>query len=376
MAVSLDSRTVIEAAPEDVGVSSSRLQNLSRLARRYVDERKIPGAITMVARRNRIIHFETFGSMDDAAGKPMAADTIFRIYSMTKPIASVALMTLYEEGKFQLNDPVSKYIPEFKDPKVLVRGTADSYETRPAAREMTIRDVLMHTSGMAGLTPSAVVELYQRNDIRSIGSSETLAPVMARLGKMPLLADPGSQFIYGVSTDVVGYLCEIFSGMSLDRFLQQRIFDPLEMVDTSFSVPPSKLERFAANYVRSGKGTQHYVLFDAPGTSLFAKPVTYFSGAAGLTSTASDYMRFCKMLANRGELDGQRIIGSRTLHFMATNHLPGGSDVFSMALSGGPAPVGDGFGLGFAVLIDPTLSQTLGDPGEYYWAGRPELSSS
>ena len=203
----------------------------------------------------------------------------------------------------------------------------------------------------------------------------TVGDYVTKLARMPLLVDPGAQWIYGPSTDVVGYLCEVFSGQPLDQFLQQRIFKPLEMFDTAFWVHASKVHRLAANYRRDGIADT-FSLFDAPATSTFARPKTYFSGVGGLTSTAFDYMRFAKMLANGGELRGRRIIGPRTLRLMAMNHLPGNRDIASMALSGGPAPKGDGFGLGFAVLIDPTLSQTLGTPGEFSGPAPPPPSSS
>lgn len=367
---------MLEALPEDVGLSSQRLGNVTRLIQGYIDSGKIPGAISMIARRGKVVHFETYGLADAETGKPMAPDTIVRIYSMTKPIASVALMMLYEEGKFQLDDPASKFIPEFADLKVFAGGTADRYEVREPARAMTIRDLLMHTSGLvgSGITASPdlpVSELYARAEIRGSASDGTLADFVAKLGRLPLQVDPGARWIYGVSTDVVGYLCEVISGTRFDRFLEERIFAPLGMKDTGFHVPAEKLDRFAANYRRGGEGEPPYVLVDrADSSSAYARPRTFFSGAGGLVSTASDYMRFCKMLANGGELDGVRIIGPRTLRFMTTNHLPGGCDLAAMGARLGETTFdGIGFGLGFAVLLDPAVAQVLGTPGEYYWGG-------
>ncbi len=375
MVTALDKPIVVEAAPEDVGLSSSRLANLTRLVQGYVDDGKIPGAISLVARRGKVVHFETAGRMDDEAAKPMAADTIFRIYSMTKPIASVALMTLYEEGRFQLDDPASKFIPEFKGLKVFAGGTADAYETRDPACEMTIRDLLTHTSGLVGsgiiATGTPVSELYARAELRGSASDGTLADMIAKLGQLPLQCDPGSQWIYGVSTDIVGYLCEVIGGMPLDRFLQERIFTPLGMPDTGFHVPADQLHRFAANYQRAGTAEPGYTLLDRPdATSIYTRPRTYFSGAGGLVSTAHDYLRFCMMLANGGELDGARILGTRTLEFMTLNHLPGGRDLAGMGGRLGETSLdGIGFGLGFARLLDPAVAQIIGTPGEYYWGG-------
>ncbi len=376
MVTTVRARDLIEAAPEEVGLSSARLGNLSSLVQGYVDDGKIPGAISMVARRGKVVHFETFGRMDVEAGKSMSADTIFRIYSMTKPIASVALMTLYEEGTFQLDDPAAKFIPELKDLKVFAGGTADSYEVREPVRPMTVRDLLMHTSGLiSGSDTTAVGQLYQRAELRGSSSAGTLADMVTRLGQLPLHCDPGSEWNYGISTDLVGYLCEVISGTRFDQFLQDRVLGPLGMRDTGFHVPERELGRFAANYRRSAAATPASPaceVIDRPdSSSVYTRPRSYFSGAGGLVSTAGDYMRFCKMLANRGELEGVRILGTRTLEYMAMNHLPGGRDLAAM---GQPrftetTMEGIGFGLGFAVLLDPTVAQVIGTRGEFYWGG-------
>jgi CubicO group peptidase (beta-lactamase class C family) len=368
--------TFIEAEPEEVGLSSARLGNVTRLVQGYVDSGKLPGALTLVARRGKVVHFETYGQADAETGRPMTADTIVRIYSMTKPIASVALMTLYEEGKFQLDDPVAKFIPEFRDLKVFAGGTADRYETRDPARAMTVRDLLMHTSGLVGAglvaDPAMVVsQLYQRADLRGSASDGTLADMIRKVGQLPLQVDPGTRWIYGISTDVVGYLCEVIGGMPFDRFLEERIFRPLGMTDTGFHVPADKLGRFAANYRPGGDGEPSYVVIDRPDEhSIYARPRTYFSGAGGLVSTAPDYLRFCQMLAGGGALNGVRILGTRTLQYMAMNHLPGGRDLTAMGARLGETTLdGIGFGLGFAVLLDPTVAQVIGTPGEFYWGG-------
>jgi CubicO group peptidase (beta-lactamase class C family) len=371
MAIATRGDLVLEADPEDVGMSSSRLGNLSRLVQRYIDEKKLPGAISLVARGGKLVHFQTYGSMDDERGKPVAADTIFRFYSMTKPIASVGLMMLYEEGRFQLEDPVSKFIPELNNLRVYSSGSADSLATREPAREMTVRDVLMHTSGLVARdTNSPVGELYRRAGLRGSDSEFPLSELPAKLARIPLQVDPGSQWIYGISTDLVGLLCEMISGVRFDDYLQQRIFGPLGMVDSAFSVPESKVDRFASCYGPAPGEHPQYSLVDDALTSGFARPRTYFSGAGGLVSTAGDYYRFCSMLLNSGSLDGVQILGPRTLQLMTLNHLPGGKDLATYAQSAGEtAREGIGFGLGFAVLLDPTVAQIIGTPGEYYWGG-------
>jgi CubicO group peptidase (beta-lactamase class C family) len=360
----------VEADPEDVGMSSAGLANVSRLVQGYVDDEKYPGAICLVARRGKVVHSVTYGDMDVERGKPMRPDTIFRIFSMTKPIASVALMTLYEEGRFQLDDPASQFIPELADVKVFDGGTADDYQVREPARRMTVRDLLMHTSGLAAFNGrSPVGELYRRAGIRASESESTLAAMVTKLGSIPLQADPGAQWIYGISTDLVAYLCEVLSGMPFDRYLRERIFEPLGMVDTGFGVPADKVDRFAACYGPQD-GSPRYTLIDDPVTSAYTRPRTFFSGVSGLVSTAADYLRFCRMLANGGELDGARVLGPRTLRLMTANHLPGGVDLTAMAEFGGETKrQGQGFGLGFGVLLDQTVAQTIGTAGEIFWGG-------
>jgi CubicO group peptidase (beta-lactamase class C family) len=370
MAIATRSELIVEAAPEDVGISSSGLRNVSRLVQGYIDDRKLPGAISLVARRGRVVHFETYGNMDDERQKPMRSETIFRLYSMTKPIASVGLMMLYEEGKFQLDDPASRFIPELKDLKVFAGGTADTFEVRDPTREMTVRDLLMHTSGLVARdTASPVGELYRGAGFAGSDSQFTLADMVRKLQHIPLQVDPGSRWIYGISTDLVGYLCEVISGLPFDRYLAERILGPLGMVDTGFDVPASSVERFAANYAPRA-GSPRYRLVDDPATSAYTRPRTYLSGAGGLVSTAADYLRFCMMLRNGGELDGVRILGPRTLQLMTLNHLPGGKDLATMAQNAAETQrEGHGFGLGFAVLLDQTVAQIIGTPGEFYWGG-------
>jgi CubicO group peptidase (beta-lactamase class C family) len=362
----------VEAAPEDAGLSSRGLERLTRHVQGYIDDGRLPGAITLVARRGKVVHFETYGQRDVEAGQPVERDTIFRIFSMTKPIVSVALMTLYEEGRFQIDDPVSAYIPQLKDLPVLSGKTDENPPLRPASREMTIADLLRHTSGLASRTDSMLGPAYEKLGLLSSSSEGTLRDAIDKLATLPLKCDPGAQFNYGVSTDVAGYLCEVLSGQRLDDFLRARIFEPLRMADTGFYVKQPELGRFAANYRPGGDGEPRIVVSDRPdASSRYASPRSYLSGAGGLVSTASDYARFCKMLTAGGEYEGERIVGPRTLRFMTQNHLPEGRDLAHMGSenAGETRREGVGFGLGFAVLLDASVAGGVGSPGEYYWGG-------
>jgi CubicO group peptidase (beta-lactamase class C family) len=360
----------ITGYPERVGMSPEGIGRVTALVRRYVDEGRYPGVVSVVARRDQVVQFESYGSMDAERGRPMRPDTIFRIYSMTKPIVSLALMTLYEDGRFQLDDAVAGYLPELADLKVYDGGDADSFRVREPHRPMTVRDLLMHTSGLSAYNSRTPVgELYRRAGLSGMDSDGTLSELPGRLARLPLEVDPGSRWIYGISTDLVGLLCEVFSGLPLDTFLAQRIFAPLGMVDTRFSVPPAAVDRFAAGYTRS-TGSPAYTLVDDPLTSAYLRPRTFLSGVAGLVSTAGDYLRFCRMLAAGGTLDGVRIVGPRTLRFSTANHLPDGQDLAAMADFGGETRrQGQGFGLGFGVLLDEAVAQTIGTAGEIFWGG-------
>ncbi len=378
MASDVRATDLIQAAPEDQGMSTVRLRRVTDLARRYVDSGRWAGAVSMIARGGEVVQFDTVGQRDAEAGLEMRHDTIFRMASMTKPIASVALMMLYEEARFLLDAPVSDFIPSFKDLQVLAGGTADAFTTRAPSRAMTIRDLLTHTSGLTGPGENSVAgQLYARTGKlgANVDPRSTMADTVATLSTLPLCCDPGAQFNYGISTDVVGLLVEVISGQTLAEFFEQRIFEPLRMPDTSFQVAASKRDRFAALYRQaSPEGGADGALRtrdDGRADARYAEGGTYFSGAGGLTSTAADYMRFAKMLANEGELDGERILGSRTLDFMVQNHLPNGAefgDIVNAPLSTWITK-GTGFGLGFAVLLDPVKAGVLGTEGEYYWNG-------
>ncbi len=357
--------------PEAVGLSRERLQRIDRhLERRYLAPGKIAGALTVVARKGQVAYLSPLGRMDLARGKPMAEDTLFRIYSMTKPITSVALMMLYEHGLFQLDDPVHKFIPEWRDLRVHRLGKHPSWVTDPCERPMSIRDLFTH---MSGLTYGFMERTNVDHAYRRLGigreSQKNLREMVESLAEVPLEFSPGTRWNYSVSTDVLGYLVEVLSGMPLDEYFRSQIFEPLGMVDTAFQVPPEKLDRFAANYTRGRDKSLR--LEDDPETSAFVKPVSFFSGGGGLVSTAADYLRFCRMLLNGGELDGARILGRKTIELMTLNHLPEGKDLTELALGGFAETTyeGVGFGLGFSVQLDCAKSQLVGSPGEYAWGG-------
>ena len=298
----------------------------------------------------------------------MKPDTLFRIYSMSKPITSVALMTLYEQGYFQLNDPVHRVIPEWRDHKVYVSGDGDSMETVAPKQPMTFRHVLSHSGGLTyGGSAHPVDKAYRDQGIvRSAG--QTLRTFAEKLARVPLFYQPGERWMYSYSADVCGYLVEAISGKPFDQYLQEVIFDPLGMKDTSFSVAPDKVERFAANYRRQPDKTLQLV--DDPERSTYLRQPTFFSGGGGLTGTTADYHRFCEMLRRGGELDGARILGPRTIKLMTQNHLSGGRDLTRMAIGAfsETANEGVGFGLGFAMTLSEVDSGALGE-GDYYWGG-------
>ncbi|MGH6988760.1 MAG: serine hydrolase domain-containing protein [Stellaceae bacterium] len=359
---------IVEARPEQVGLSSDRLRHIRPWMERYVAERKLPGALTVVARRGRAVYAEWVGRMDVEREKPIADDTIFRIYSMTKPITSAAIMMLYEEGRFQLDDPIARYLPMFKEMRVYAGGTAERYETVPATRPITFKQLLTHTSGLTyGFTGTPVSAIYQAAKF-DFQAEEASLPVMAeRLAKLPLLAQPGSEWNYSVATDVLGALIEIISGMPFHRFLEDRVFVPLGMSDTGFFVPEEKRDRFAANYQRGEDGG--FTLIDDTASSRYLTLRHPCSGGGGLVSTAADYLRFCKMLAGKGESGGVRLLGRKTVEFMMMNHLAGDMAAMGMPRFSESSFDGVGFGLGGSVVIDPAKTQLLRSRGEFAWGG-------
>ncbi len=354
--------------PETAGFSTDRLHRINAHMQGYVDDNKLAGLITMVARGGKLVHRERYGMMDIEAGKSMRFDTIFRIYSMTKAITSVAVMMLYEEGRLHLNDQVSKFIPEFADIKVLTDDGDVELE-----REITIHDLLTHTAGFTyDFSDSSPVDaMYRESGI--FGSIESirvpLLELIQLLVKMPLVYQPGTEWRYSVATDVLGYLIELVSESSLDTFIDERIIKPLSMEDTGFCVPEAKLDRFAALYGPAESGGVE--LLDAPATSPFLKPPRGLSGGGGLVSTAADYMRFIQMLLNGGELEGIRLLGRKSVELMTTNHLP--DNMIPIRVE--PHTLnGCGFGLGFRVLVDVAQSGRLGTEGEFGWGGAASTS--
>jgi CubicO group peptidase (beta-lactamase class C family) len=347
--------------PEKVGLSSERLNRIKTVMQSYVDKNKLPGLITMVARQGKIVHFEKYGVM--GVDKPMQYNTIFQIASMTKPITSVAIMMLYEEGYFQLDDPVAKYIPEFKNLKVFSYKDKDGIHVVEQIKPMTIENLLTHTSGLGyGWGDTPVDSMYNVVNL----FKGTLKDMIQKLAQIPLLYQPGTTWNYSVSTDVLGYLVELISGKPLDVFLKERIFIPLKMKDTYFNVPKEKINRVADIYCFNKNNGMEIILRSDTVIGV-GRPATFFSGGGGLYSTASDYMIFSQMLLNKGEYNGERLLGSRTVDFMISNHIT--NEIMPADDYFGPLLSGYGFGLGFAVRQDNIQSHIIGSIGEYKWLG-------
>ncbi len=354
------------------GMSVSRLSRISdHLNERFIEPGKIAGALPIVYRKGQLAYCEPLGNMDLERGKVMAEDTIFRIYSMSKPITSVALMMLYEHGAFQLNDPVSRFIPEWSDIQVYAAGVAPNFMTTPVERPMFIRDLFTHMSGLTYgfMSRSNVDHAYRKMGVGGVEPGTTLADTMYTLAKIPLEFSPGTQWNYSVSTDVLGYLVEVISRQRFDEYLQQNIFEPLGMVDTGFTVADADVGRFAANYERNPDKTLR--LLDDPEDSIYIRPRTFFSGGGGLVSTAADYLRFTRMMLNGGELGDVRILGPKTIEMMTKNYLPNDDDLTRWALGTFSETTyeGYGFGLGFSINLGPERTATVGSAGEYAWGG-------
>jgi CubicO group peptidase (beta-lactamase class C family) len=356
---------------EAAGFDERRLERITEhFEKRYVSTGKITGCQITVARGDHVAYFRSLGLMDRERNKPVTEDTIWRIYSMTKPITSVALMQLYEQGAFLLTDPVDRFIPSWKDLKVGIVKDGALVDTVEPDRPISVRDALMHMTGLpsffASNNPIDAAFGAQR---RQEGSGATLESVCELLSHHPLKFQPGTRWNYGLSTDICARLVEILSGQPFDEYLEAEIFGPLGMVDTGFSVPDASLGRFAANYNR--RAGEAPALGDNPETSGYRRQPSYLSGAGGLVSTTPDYLRFCRMLVEGGELDGHRILGRKTLELMTVNHLPDGSDLTQLAVGGfGEAGfTGVGFGLGFAVGQGPAATSMAGSAGEFYWGG-------
>ena len=358
-------------SPESVGMNSGQLNRVSEhLRTRYIAPGKIPGCATLIARQGRVCFVDVQGQRDVERAAPMAQDTIVRIYSMTKPITSIALMTLHEQGLFSLDDPVHRFIPQWRDLQVWHAGSYPLFATKPAARPMTVRDLLMHTSGLTYdfLRATNIDYAYRKAQVGFPRAGYTLQEMIDQLAGLPLEFSPGERWNYSLATDVLGYLIEVISGESLPAFLQKTVFGPLGMHDTAFEISADKVDRFASCYERNLN--KEMVLNDDGQNSRY-RDVTFFSGGGGLVSTLGDYYRFCQMLLNGGTLDGARIIGSRTLRLMTSNHLPGGADLtqFATGSFSESANEGVGFGLGFATLIDSVRNGHPASTGAFYWGG-------
>jgi CubicO group peptidase (beta-lactamase class C family) len=348
--------------PEKAGFSSGRLARVPEVMQGYVDRQELAGLITLVTRYRKVVHSECFGLMDIEASKPMQIDTIFRIYSMTKPITSVALMMLFEQGLVRLTDPVARFIPAFDRVQVLANDGSLVQPRRP----ITIHDLLRHTAGMSyngyyEETGDPVDKLYDEVDLWPAGA--TSQEMVQRIAELPLAFHPGEAWRYSVATDVIGHVVELVSNMSLAQFLEMRILKPLGMDDTAFSIPPAKADRFATLY-GSGQERALQEIDTAIGGDYFN--VSLYSGGHGLVSTAADYLRFAQFILNKGELDGVRLLGPKTVELMTANHLP--SSVLPMAMGAEQMP-GMGFGLGFSVMMEVALSGTMGSAGLHGWGG-------
>ncbi len=351
------------------GFDLSRLERITaHMEDNYISPGKIAGCQVLVARHGAVAYRQNFGRMDIDRDKVMRDDAIFRIYSMTKPITSIALMQLYERGLFQLNDPVHRVVPSWKDHKVWVSGEGDDMELKEPDSPMTFRHVLSHSGGLTyGTTSHPVDKVYREHKV-SRGKGETLETFMEKLSKVPLRYEPGQSWMYSISTDVCGALVEILSGQPFDEYLREHIFEPLGMKDTAFHVTPDRVDRFCANYRRNPD--KSLKMIDDPTESTYLNEPTFFSGGGGLTGTLDDYYRFCEMLRRGGELDGARIIGPRTLRMMHMNHLPDGKDLTQLAIGtfSETANEGVGVGLGFATTLGEVAAGGLGN-GDYYWGG-------
>jgi CubicO group peptidase (beta-lactamase class C family) len=357
---------------KSLGFSAERLARIDRfLEDKYVGAGKLPHAQFVLARQGQVVHQTVLGQKDPERGTALRDDTVYRIYSMTKPIACVALMTLVEEGLIALDEPVSKYIPAWKDLGVFSAGVNPGFMTTPPSRPMQVVDLLRHTSGLTyGFQNRTNVDAaYRKLKLEAMHGDHSLEDMVQMLGKLPLEFSPGEAWNYSVSTDIVGYLVQVVAGKPLSEVLRERIFEPLKMVDTGFFVREDQRERFAACYDAKPGGAK--ALQDDPTTSPYLKPPKLESGGGGLVSTAADYLRFTNMLVNGGELDGARILSPKTIRLMASNHLPGDRDLTEMSISlfSESTNAGVGFGLGFAVVFDAPKTLVPCSNGEFYWGG-------
>ena len=350
------------------GLLPDRLGRIAAHIDRYVEEGKYPGAMCLVSRGGEEGFFHRTGLADVERGRSIERDAVLRLYSMTKPITSTALMMLYEEGRFQLDDPVARHIESWADLEVFDRGDEERFVTGKPTAPMTIKHLLTHTSGLTYgfMNAHPVDAMYRRTQVTGNG---TLADMVGKLASLPLKFSPGTQWSYGVSTDVCGFLVEHFSGMALDEFVAERITGPLGMKDSGFHVQSGGSDRLAACYQFAGPAA--YRLQDDPEKSRYHTRPTFFSGGGGMVGSIDDYHTFARMLLGRGELDGVRLLGRKTVEYMTTNHLPGNCDLAAMGqpVFSETSYEGIGFGLGFSVVVDPAAANVLDSPGEFAWGG-------
>ncbi len=359
--------------PSEVGLNAERLARIPAYFRSYIDRKKLPCATVLVARGGHVAHLSFQGATEMGGTRPVDADTIYRIYSMTKPITSVAAMILFEEGLLRLDHEVSRYIPEFAETMVFAGGTAEKPELRKPDRPIMVKDLFLHTSGLtyAFLQQGPVDAIYRARKIDYGSHQGDLKSFCELLATAPLVFSPGDRWNYSNSTDVLGRVVEVASGMPLEQFFESRIFKPLGMADTGFQVPADKIERLMACYARhptSGQITQN----DPGGkASPYAKKPNVFSGGGGLASTVGDYLKFCLMLSQGGEYAGARILSPKTIEFMTMNHLPGGKTIAEMGdkTFSETRMDGSGFGLGWAVTTDVIATTQPGSAGTFSWGG-------
>ncbi|WP_409494879.1 serine hydrolase domain-containing protein [Amycolatopsis sp. cmx-11-12] len=362
----------VDVDPAEVGFDAERLRRIDRHFDGYLERNLLPGYLAVVTRNGKVAHLASNGLRDIEAGLPVETDTIWRVFSMTKPVTSVAAMMLVEEGRIDLRDPISRWLPEFAEPRVFTTGSFVRMTTEPATEPIRLWHLLTHTAGLTyGFHRTHPVDALYREAGFDFGTAPglDLASVSEALARQPLQFQPGSEWNYSVATDILGRLVEVVSGQSLDTFFTERIFTPLGMHETAFQADPGALDRLAALYVPHPK-TKVPLRHDEMGAVGRVTP-TCLSGGGGLVSTAGDYHRFTQMLLRGGELDGVRLLGSRTVEVMASNHLPGGVDLETYGRVGfSEAPYhGFGFGLGFSVLDDPLKAKTLASAGEFSWGG-------
>jgi CubicO group peptidase (beta-lactamase class C family) len=361
----------IEAEPESVGMSASRLARIDQHFRQYVDDGRLPGWQIAVARHGRLVHHSVYGRRDIAADLPVEADTIWRIYSMTKPITAVLALQLWEEGAFELNDPLHRYIPAFRDTKVWRAGSVNNPVLDPQVDPVRLWQLFAHTAGLTYgfMYNHPVDELYRRAGFEWAMPGADLADMCDQLARLPLLFQPGSEWNYSMGLDVLGRVLEVVTGTPLDELMRERLLAPLGMHETTWHVPQAHLGRLARLYGAHPQTQQAFPL-DQMGNAA-GTPPKILGGGGGLVSTAADYQRFVQMLCNGGELDGVRILSPRSVKYMASNHLPNNADLtaFGRPLFSETAFDGVGFGLGVSVTIDPVKGRVPGNAGEFAWGG-------